>query len=364
MRLNWWIEVRERNHQRSYDMLDRWKGFLANDSGNVAVAFIASLFLILGLAALVIDMGRAYVVKRELQTAAESGALAGARALALPATGATKNWSNGATVAVNMVRQNYADAARLSDFSSTNVQVGYWNTTWTKATAPANLNGYADPSGYVPVDTVHEVPAVKVTVAKTAGGTGSNAPLSTYLASVLGVTSMNLQTSVVAMLPNPTGIGIGDAFPMAMPQDYVTNFWDQDPPVDFRITASAGDGNWTSFLVDANNVPTIRDLVDNGNPTMLTIGDNIWIEPGVKTSLYDYSAERIGQTMMIAVVNNDCETHTWTPITNFVAFKITDAQGGSGKYIQGHFVKNHVLDSATGASGSGFGTTLPPKLVQ
>ena len=350
-------------------MIGRWWAFRRHEAGNVAIPFAASLIVLLGLAAVVIDLGHAHVVKREIQNAAEAGALAGARALNLPATSTSKNWTNGTTTATSTVRLNFADGAQLNDYAATNVQAGYWDTRWSTAT-PHNLNGYADPAGYTqgtnggPPNFNFEVPAVKVTIAKTAGSTGSSAPMTTYFASVFGVNSMTMQASAVAMLPSPTGIGTGDAFPMAMPQSYVSTYWDQEPPVSFRITDSNGDGNWTSFLVDANNVPTIEDLIDNGNPTNLNIGDNIWIEPGVKTSLYDYSAARIGETVMIPVVGNDCNTHDWTPILNFVAFKIEDADGGSGKYIQGHFVKNYLSDSARGASGNGFGTTLGPKLVQ
>ena len=335
-----------------------------DESGSVALIFAASLLMILGLAALVIDLGRAHLVKRELQNAAEAGALAGARALSLPANSTTTNWTNGTAKASSTVRLNFANGAQLSDYAAANVQAGYWDIRWTAATAPANLNGSADLATYVPVNPTYEVPAVKVTIAKTASGTGSSAPMNTFFASILGVNSMTMQASAVAMLPSPTGIGIGDAFPMAMPQSYVTTYWNQAPPVSFRITASGGDGNWTSFLVDANNVPTIETLINSGNPTNLNIGDSIWIEPGVKTSLYDYAEERIGQTLIMPVVDDDCTQHSHTPIVNFVAFKIENAVGGSGKYIQGHFVNHFLMDSARGASGTGFGTTLAPKLVQ
>ena len=276
--------------------------------------------------------------------------------MSLPATSTTKNWANGLATAASTVRLNYADGVLLSDYDAANVQAGYWDTI------NQVLNGTADPASYVPAS--YEIPAVKVTIAKTASGTGGSAPMTTYFASVVGVGSMTMQASAVAMLPSPTGIGKGDAFPIAMPQNYVTTYWNQVPAVSFRITASGGDGNWTSFLVDANNVPTIETLINSGNPTNLNIGDNIWIEPGVKTSLYGFAAERIGQTLVMPVVDDDCTDHDYTPIVNFVAFKIEDAVGGSGKYIQGHFVNNFLLDSAHGANGKGFGTTSGPKLVE
>ena len=349
--------------------MGRWRDGRRHEAGSVAVPFAASIILMLGLAALVIDLGHARVVQREIQKAAEAGALAGARGLGLPATSTSKNWTNGTAQATSTVRLNFADGSQLSDYAATNVQAGYWDIRWNSDTTH-ELNGHSDPAGYTqgtnggPPNFVFEIPTVKVTIAKTSSGTGSTAPMTTYFAAILGVNSMTMQSSAVAMLPSPSGIGIGDAFPMAMPQNYVSTYWNTEPPASFRVTDSNGDGNWTSFQVDANSVPTIRDLIDNGNPTNLNIGDDIWIEPGVKTSLYDYSAERIGQTVMIPVVNDDCSTHEWTPIVNFVAFYIEDAQGGTGKYIQGHFVKNHLEDTVRGARGNGFGTTSGPKLVQ
>jgi hypothetical protein len=62
------------------------------------------------------------------------------------------------------------------------------------------------------------------------------------------------------------------------------------------------------------------------------------------------------------VVNTDFSTHAYTPILGFASFYIEDAVGGSGKYIQGHFVKNTIDTAAAG--GPVYGTFVPaPKLV-
>ena len=58
-------------------MIGRWWAGRRNEAGNVAIPFAVSLILMLGLAAVVIDLGHARVVKRELQKAAEAGALTG-----------------------------------------------------------------------------------------------------------------------------------------------------------------------------------------------------------------------------------------------------------------------------------------------
>ena len=92
------------------------------------------------------------------------------------------------------------------------------------------------------------------------------------------------------------------------------------------------------------------------------MGDNIWIEPGTKTTLYSDAASKIGQIVLVPVVNTDFATHAYTPILGFASFYIEDAVGGSGKYIQGHFVKN-TTDTPT-SGGPIYGTFVPAaKLV-
>ena len=197
--------------------------FDLDESGAVAAMFAICLTMIVAIAAVVIDLGHAYVVKREVQTAAEAGALAGARALALDPAQAnglaiTLDWTYARTRATSAVQQNYANGALLTSFNTdadlAKVQSGYWDMRWTKDTAPANLNGYLDPAGYV-ADTVHEIPAVKVTIAQTQSGSGGTAPMNTYFASVLGVGSMTMQGSAVAILPSITKTLNTSCFPFA-----------------------------------------------------------------------------------------------------------------------------------------------------
>jgi hypothetical protein len=96
-------------------------------------------------------------------------------------------------------------------------------------------------------------------------------------------------------------------------------------------------------------VPTIRDLIDNGNPSPLHVGDQIWIQPGVRDTLYGYAETMIGEIVLLPVVPNHSETHEWAEVLGFAAFQIEDAHQGSNPYIQGHFVKDFVVSS--GAPG-------------
>jgi Flp pilus assembly protein TadG len=330
---------------------------LVTDQSGVIAAWVAvSLVVLIGMAALAIDIGRLAVAKSELQKAADAGALAGARGLCMGPP--TPNWTQAQNMATDTALKNWADANLIV---TCEVQVGYWDYSWTETTAPANLK----PTGTA--TTSQDVPAVKVTIRKTAGQ--NHGPLLMLFAPIMGVKSKDVSAQAVACaIPEPVNtIDSGVGFPLATPQSFVRELWDKDPPESFRIGSNYHDptgGEWTSFLVDANDVPTIRDLINSGNPGPLKVGDQIWVQSGTKTTVYSEAANRIGETVMLPIVCDDFFTHDHNPILGFVPFKIEDASGGDDKYIQGHFVPNYQVpglgDSSTPFYGGMAGT---PKLV-
>jgi len=318
--------------------------FLADDSGAVAVFAAIGMTVFLGFAALALDIGHMVSVKGELQKAADAGALAGARALTLIAP--SPNWTNGTTAATNTVKQNKVDNSLLLNCTAL---PGYWDTSWSPSQkAAASLKS----TGIVPGAT--DVAAVKVTVEQSSQNNGG--PLGMLFAKIFGISTASLSVqAVAAMIPDNLPISTapaGDAFPLATPISWVNQMWNPNADsASFRIGSSyhsPDGGQWTSFLTDANDVPTIRNLIDSGNPSDLKIGDQIWIEPGTKTTLYNEAATQIGKTVLLPVVCDGFDTHAATPVLGFVAFYIEDAQGGSGKYVQGHFVHNYIDPDATG----------------
>jgi hypothetical protein len=323
-------------------MVKKVKGFVGDQTGSMAVMVALLLVVLLAVSALAVDYGHMAWVHAELQKAADAGALAGARALA-PYVGnpSTPDWIAGQNKAAATALLNRADAQALNDCE---VNYGYWNIN-TKTLQSAGI-----------VPTMADRPAIRVRIAKAEGHNGG--PLRTFLAPIFGVNSRNLRAQAIAVISGPYNIPPhGGAFPMAVPQALVDQYWNQDPPVSFQIGALNQDpdsGQWTSFFTGANDVPTIRDLIQNGNPSSLKVGDNIWIEPGTKTTLYDDAASKIGQTVIVPVVNADFSTHSFTPVLGFVSFCIENSVGGNDKYIQGHFVKNVIDDAESG--GPVFGT--------
>ncbi len=327
-------------------MKQQTQNFITDQSGAIALATALSLVVLLGVAALAIDYGHMAWVQNELQKAAEAGALAGGRFLTPYVNNpATPDWISAQNMATQTVLKNCADGQPLTDCK---VEYGYWSLS-TKTLQPPGL-----------VPTNSDLPAIRVTVAKAAGHNGG--PLHLLLAPIIGISSHDLSGQAVGAISGPYSVPPGDAFPLAMPKNLLDQYqWEAAPPATIEVGASNTDGLWTSFC-EGKSVPTIRELIATGNPTNLKVGDTIYIEPGTMTTLYDDAASKIGQTVIVPVVSADSTSHGYTPILGFASLVIDNAVGGSGKYIQGHFIRQQINN--VGSGGPLYGTSAPAaKLV-
>jgi Flp pilus assembly protein TadG len=350
------------------DFMRKWRAFPADQSGSIAVFSSIAMVMLLSFAALALDTGHLVSVKSELQKAADAGALAGARALALPMGVTTFNWDNGKAMAVSAVQKNFADNRSLADFTSANVQAGYWDLSWTPGNAPANLLGYENPAAFVPASG--QVAAVKVTVQEIKGGSGSSAPVATSFASVMGITSMEAKASAVAMISPPTTIPYSDTWPFALPYSWVNNHWKDDPPISFNVAASQhvdSGGQWTSLKTTENGATYIDSLILGTNITdSISVGDQIYIQSGERASIYNTVVNNcIGKIRYIPVVQDGFSTGAYTEVLAYVPFQITSAIGsGNNPTVIGHFVPGWVSPRAKGGGGEHyFGDPLPPKMV-
>lgn len=339
-------------------MLKKLARLMPETSGAVAVITGIALVALCGAAALATDWGHLVSVKNELQIAADASALGGARALCTQIPESLSfvdipNWSNGNTTADSTLRKNYADSTLLA---SADIQGGVWNLGWDWSTAPKNSSTGAIqllPQS-TPIDDTH-IPAIRVKVDKDSGV--NNGKVQFSLARVMGIDDVSTSAQAVAAVFPRKGTGIKSVpaqscLPFATPLTWVTQHWNDDPPTSFRIGStyhSEDGGEWTSFLIDANNVPTIRDLIVEGNPTPMTVlEDSIYIQPGTKSVLYSDLSVDIGKIGLLPIVADDFATHEYSLLLGFVAFYLEDC-GGSGNtaYVQGHFVKGYVDYDAT-----------------
>ena len=170
---------------------------IADDRGSIGVVVALMLVVLLGFGALSIDVGRALVVKRELQNVADAGALAGARQLGQalfykdPALGVLQNVAPLQTPVRSTVQTiaplNNAEGVSVG-IPAGDVLIGIWNGG---AVAPSLINPNA--------------------VQVVAGRDGSpNPPLLPFLAGIIGVNTMNVNAQAAARLSSTSRTNAGD----------------------------------------------------------------------------------------------------------------------------------------------------------
>jgi len=337
--------------------------------GSTIVFVVLVLPVLLAFTALAIDLGRAFVVKNELQNAADAAALAGASALtqktpdAPNANYAHPNWVYASSQATLAVQLNRADSRTLSDAT---VEVGYWNIHHQ----PEGMQATTITPG------TFDKPAVRVTVRLADGQNGG--PLNLLFAPIFGEKFADVSATALALISPPEQVAPGALFPTAMASCLFSHYWDAaagkpklDPatgkPYVFKIGSAyhysvCSSGEWTSFQVDANSVTAIRDLIANGNPGTLSVGQSVWIQTGAKSALYG----DVGypKDVLVAVVGN-VDTHSYQPIIAFAPFHIINSVGGTQKYVEGYFIDDYKGSLTDIGSGGGidYGVYTPPNLA-
>ncbi|RDK01160.1 pilus assembly protein TadE [Paraburkholderia lacunae] len=342
-------------HHRATGRLARYR----RERGTISYVLVFFIFMALAFAAFSVDIGHYFLAQDELQTAADAAAIAGA--VALNSGTSTPGWNTAVAAAASAVRLNTSDGVVLTNAA---IQSGYWNLTGS----PAGMQASTITPG------TYDSPAVQVTVSRATGLNGGQ--LVFFFAPLFGVYTTAVTATAVAVVSAPGYVGPGGLFPVALGKCLLDLYWNAQtgaPKIDpstgqaytFQITndalyGSCSGGQWTSFATDANDVPTVRALMSSGNPSGLSIGDSIWIEPGTKTTLY--SSVPINVDVLVPVVQS-LASSTET-ILGFAAFHIDLAVGGSGKYIQGHLITNFKVATGSGQGGPFYGAYVPPRLAQ
>lgn len=368
--------------------------------GSMLITTSLFFIVLIGFAAMAIDVGHLMIARNELQNAADAAALAGANCLdkttapsgtdCTSTTSATLNWGIASTKANNAVGLNKSDGSILIDGT---VTTGYKNLTGT----PTGLQ----PTTLSPVG-MYDKPAVMVSLGKTSGKNGG--PVQTLITKMFGGAAVPITVNAVAVISSPGNVIPGSLIPVAINKCMYDKFWDSgtgspkiytgtpvDPyglstvgqPWEFLIGSSyhydaCYSGQWTSFDLDVNSQSAIGNLIANGNPTQLAIGDNTWIEPGTKTASYNdldakfptplspptaNTSAQLDVSIIVVDVATDLTNKGLAPIVAFAGFHIDDVQGGSNKYIQGHFTQG-ITTGGAGGIGPYYGTYTPPRLAQ
>lgn len=337
--------------------------------GAVALMVALMLPLFIVVAAFAIDLAHVRVVHSEMQNDADAAALSGAHELIDASTGALR-WSAAISQAQQSVGLNRAAGSVMTDAS---VLTGYWNLTGSPSTLQT-----------LPMTpTAWDAPAVSVTLHKQDGQNGG--PVGTFFARFLQIMGINQQVTAVAAPTSPGLMMPGGLFPLAMAQCMYDTYWDSSvypprPRIDpatgktyvFKIGSGyhygvCSSGEWSALLDDRNDVGVIRQLIAQGNPQALQMGQSIWIEPGTKTTLYqttrDCSAagDQSCEYVVVPTVSQT-DNHAMTPITGFACLHILDANPGK-KYVLAEMSKR-CSSPLAGGVGPNYGVLTPPALVR
>lgn len=366
-----------------------------------ATIVTVSLWLIVltGLTALAFDVGRLLIIRNELQNAADAAALAGANCLdkttAPSGTDCTRNfsttmnWAIAKSKAENSIGLNKSDNKSLVDGVA---EPGYWNVNGGTAIQPTTLSplGPCTISGGVMV-TACDKPAIRVTVSRATGSNGG--PVTALVSTMFGGAKIPISASAVAVLSSPSQVLPGAVIPIVINLCMFNKYWDsiKNVPINFEKTdvdpnhlstvgqpwelligsayhyGTCESGQWTSFGTGANDVPTVRDFINNGNPDPLSIGQDTYIEPGTKASLYDTLANKYtGADVSLLVVDRPdptgLDSKGLTPIVAFAGFHIDEVNKQS-KYIRGHFIQGSITNGSSGV-GPAFGTYTPARIAK
>lgn len=344
--------------------------------GAVAILVAILLPMFLCFAALAIDLGYLLVVRNQLQNASDAAALAGAGWLYHGQTSPVPDWNAAQLNATAAISLNKAVNASLTGGQ---VQYGYFNVS-----PPPGTTSVLQPLPMTPGP--NDMPAVKVTISKASGQNGGAVNL--FFARIFGVATAPVTATAIAVISQSGNAGPSGLFPLAITGCMFSNYWDAsasppgpkiDPgtgkPFVFDIGSAyhysaCSSGQWTSFDVDRNDVPTIRNLITNGNSTGLANGDSIWIQPGTKNTIFSSvdacSAEgdKSCEYVTIPVVTN-LDTHEYSPIVAFACIHIDLAVGGSGKYVQVEMSNSTKCKTPnSGGFGPSYGAVTPPRLAQ
>jgi Flp pilus assembly protein TadG len=311
---------------------------------------------------LAIDLGHLYLVKCELQQAADAGALAGAGGLFPSSPGgsnplpATPDCARALAVCQATVAANQADGAALQVLS-TDVSFGNWDG----GAATFNATGCADP---------HQVNAVKVVVRKDDTANGK-APL--FFAGLLpeGLSSIALRAQAIGLSGYPGFVpGGAGAFPLAIDADKISQ-GQAGGLVRIYLNPSTTDGGcWQTFFDPSPGASDLQKLVNGTTPSpAVKVGDQINVTEGVADSVMQELQKKFDHrtgdlVVLVPVIPGDSHTGLAT-IQGFVAFKITlvDAQG-TEKRLEGVTVPNYVAPGGVpGGPNNGLWAGMP-RLVQ
>jgi Flp pilus assembly protein TadG len=273
------------------------------DQHGVTIILVAILmFVFLGIVALAIDLSNLYVVRNELQNAADAGALAGARFLynddgTAVNPGANQIAYNAATAnkALAMTGAIAVDVNWVSGQNTganVDVQRGHWRFATRTFTAndsltPVDLWNVSDEQLDSNPDFIN---AVKVVARRQA------TPAASFFARIFGYQNFELSAEAVAYIGFAGSLRPEDVDqPIAICKQSITDS-DGDYTcstgrmIDSSGSTTSNTAAWSNFSqpCETASASSVRPLVcGSGNPVKIDFGDGMGTVGGMQSNVYD-----------------------------------------------------------------------------
>jgi Flp pilus assembly protein TadG len=344
-----------------------------NSCGVAAVMTALFMVVLLAMGAAAIDIGHALVARNELQNVSDAAALAGTRALGVVYEGMTVAeqqsyvLSSGDAAAVIAAVQETASANSAAGvpiaIDPADVAIGTW-----------------DPYSRVHTPTVNQPKAVRV-LSRRDGS--ANGPISTFLANVVGMSSVDVRAVATADMTavGQTAPGQLDV-PFAISEFYFTQFGCGD-----YIKFYPNDGTpqacsaWHTFDLSPANANTLRNTIIDGmtagtyQSPATTPGDTLnFINGNVASAfpnlinLYNAKKDANGNwDVFIPVYESpSCAPPNGAiPIVGYAEARITNVQGSPNHLIEATILCN-IFEGNTSGGGAPYGPVLStiPGLVE
>jgi len=341
---------------------------LNNSRGVAAVMVAITMTVLLAMAAAALDIGHAMVARNELQNAADAGALAGARALGIlyegmtPAAMGTYQLSGGDAATIKTAVQSTAVLNAAAGVNITvntgDIQIGLWDSA-TRTLTP----------------TVNQPRDVRVVTRR--DGT-ANGPISTFLARVVGMTSVNVSAAATAELAALSSTPPGALnLPIAISQLFFSQYGCGDSimlyPSNGNPQSCAG---FTTFDQTPSNNAAMLAIINgmiNGtytspsttagtsqlNFTNGTLSNGTW---NALVNLFNAKKDASGVWDVLVAVyqGNACNPSGAVPILGYANMQITNIHGQPGATIVGK-VSCPLFQAGGVGGGPAFGvfSTLP-----
>jgi Flp pilus assembly protein TadG len=345
---------------------------LNNEHGAVAAMTAIFLVVLLAVAAAALDIGHALVARNELQNTADAAALAGTRALGImyegmtPAEQQTYTLAGGDQATIVAAVQTTAVANSAAGvpitINAADIAIGTWNPT-TRIHTP----------------TVNQPKAVRVWARRDSSANGA---ISTFLAGVVGLTSVSVSAVATADMTavGQTAPGQLDV-PFAISEYYFTQFGCGDAikfyPNDGTPQACSAWHTFDQSPANANRLRTIIDGMTNGTyqSPATTPGDSLNFTNGNVASafpnlinLYNAKKDANGNWDVFVPVyqSPDCTPPNGAiPIIGYAEARITNVQGAPNFLISATILCN-IFEGNTTGGGPPFGPVLStiPGLVE